>query len=396
MRTEDAKRTIMFFLLLGFILSFSLTLNAKPLNKVKDIKTYVVCHHSSEFSGWPANNGLWHWKGGKEIVVGFTTGSYVVNKGFHNISETRRSRLARSTNGGKTWKSYYPDNYVIEDAEIKPIEEPINFKHPDFALKMCGFGYHAHELKESPAFYFSYDKGKTWKGPFPFSGLSDHYPLLSFKHITMRTDYHVVSNDECVLFGSATKQSWGDKVFAFRTKDGGYSFEFVSWIVPPTDPFRAVMPQTLSIRQNEYISVIRRRAMPNTQTPNMCWIDAYKSVDEAKTWQKIAKVAETGNSDTNGNPPALTQLRDGRLLVVYGNRSLKQLLCKVSADEGVSWSDEIVIRDDFQSKDVNSSDFGYPRVMQRKDGKIVVVYYFADNEHGKEQHIDCSIITLNR
>lgn len=389
-------------LITSLIILWHKTTIAQIQYKIPNVKTFVVHHAHNEYSGWPANNGLWVWDKGDEleIVLGFTTGFYDSVGGFHNISEERISRLARSKNGGKKWTTFIPENYVIKDASARKLTAPINFKHPDFMLKMCGQGYHAHELKDSPVFYYSYDRGNSWSGPFSFAGLREWSQLKLYEEITMRTDYHVISEDECILFGSATQEAWKDKVFAFRTIDGGVSFEFLSWIIPESDPYRAVMPQTIPINSNDYITVIRRRPHPQDRSRNYCWIDAYKSGDGGMTWEFLSQVTQTGEASFNGNPPALTKLFDGRLLVVYGNRSTGQLLCRISNDQGATWGSEIIIRDkeDFLSlPGSNISDFGYPRVMQRKrDGKIMVFYYYADKKHGPEQHIDCSIFSLDQ
>ena len=250
-------------------------------------------------------------------------------------------------------------------------------------------------MRVTPVFYYSYDKGVSWKGPHLLTGLGNNDALKSFSINTSRTDYQVLSPKECILFGSVTNQSWEDKVFAFKTIDGGLNFEFVSWITPPSDPYRALMPQTIPANQNDYISLIRRRARPADKSRDYCWIDSYKSGDGGLTWHKISTVTKTGSADSNGNPPALTRLHDGRLMVVYANRTTKMLLFRLSLDNGETWGDECIIRDDFASFDESSADLGYPRVMQRKDGKIVVLYYFADLLHGREQHIDCSIFSAD-
>jgi hypothetical protein len=209
---------------------------------------------------------------------------------------------------------------------------------------------------------------------------------------TPRTDYHIMSRDECMLFFSATSWAWRDKTFVINTNDGGLNFSFVSWIVPPADPYRAVMPQTVAVGKDEFVTVIRRRDMPPKQT--QCWIDAYGSIDGGKSWYFKSRVAYTGEGNSNGNPPAIIRLKDGRLCVVYGNRSLQMMLCRLSSDNGETWGNEIILRDDFKFDGNGFADFGYPRVSQRKDGKIVAIYYFAD-ENNPQQHIACSIFSFD-
>jgi hypothetical protein len=57
-----------------------------------------------------------------------------------------------------------------------------------------------------------------------------------------------------------------------------------------------------------------------------CWVDAYVSHDDGRTWRFLSKVGDTGQG--NGNPPALLRLRDGRLCCAYGNRDRNQLLAR--------------------------------------------------------------------
>jgi hypothetical protein len=55
----------------------------------------------------------------------------------------------------------------------------------------------------------------------------------------------------------------------------------------------------------------------------------------------------------------------GYRLAPYGIRA------RISGDQGKSWGNEIILRDDG-----GSWDLGYTRTVQRTDGKLVTVYYF--------------------
>jgi len=117
------------------------------------------------------------------------------------------------------------------------------------------------------------------------------------------------------------------------------------------------------------------------------WIDAYASTDDGACWSFLSRVGDAGG--WNGNPPALAQMHDGRLCCVHGNRSLRQILARYSADEGYTWSQAWVLRDDFQSID-DEPDFGYPRLTQRADGRLLALYYWATVTH-PQQHIAATI-----
>ena len=205
--------------------------------------------------------------------------------------------------------------------------------------------------------------------------------------MTPRTDCLITSAKSGLLFLSAREpESWGsDRVFCARTADGGVTFQFVSWVVSPSDPYRAVMPSTVRCAPGKFVAAIRRRDM---NTPEG-WIDAYGSVDGGASWSFLSKVGEAGG--WNGNPPALAQLDDGRLCCVYGNRTRRQMLARFSRDGGRSWGTALVLRDDFRSID-DEPDFGYPRLVQRADGCLVVLYYWATEDH-PQQHIAATIWT---
>jgi hypothetical protein len=343
------------------------------------MKHVIVYAQKDTFAGWPANNGVWIWEG-KEIVVGCSVGPYLVQEG-HNIGDPIRSALCRSLDGGETWQVEFPANYVGTSPKLSDPPAPINFAHPDFAMRVIGMGYHGTAQKRG-GFYISYDRGKTWGGPYRFGGLGEQGELADLE-LTPRTDYLVNGPADCMVLLSASKGNFSDRVFCVRTTDGGATFRFVSWIVPPSDPNRAVMPCTVRCPDGKLLSAIRRRNMPGKD----CWIDLYRSTDDGRSWSFLSKVGDTGRR--NGNPPALIRLRDGRLCCVYGQREMCAIIARFSPDEGVSWGQEHVIRDGYASFE-KGADMGYPRLVQRADGRLVAIYYWADKERPC-QHIAATI-----
>lgn len=341
------------------------------------------------FAGWPANNGLWAWEDG-EILVGCSTGTFQAQAG-HSVTGTIRSALLRSLDGGQSWSGHEPEGYLNAPGPLTDLTEPIDFAAPGFVIRVVGIGYHGTDEPRG-GFYLSTDRGHTWHGPYCFGGLAAH-PALHGLEWTPRTDYLIDGPAGCTVFLSARKPgSWGgDRVFGARTTDGGLTFKFLSWMVPPTDPYRAVMPSTvrcpgLDATSPKLVSAVRRRDMRADQG----WIDAYRSTDDGASWSFTSRVGEAGG--WNGNPPALARLRDGRLCCAYGNRSRRQILARFSADEGQTWSQEWVLRGDFGSMD-DEPDFGYPRLTQRSDGKLVVLYYWATRDN-PQQHIAATIWQL--
>jgi hypothetical protein len=333
----------------------------------------VVYYEAGRFAGWPANNGVWIW--GDEILVGFAQAYYQANEDDHSYDRDKPSKsvLARSLDGGETWSLEDPEGFVGDGAKAVPSPGGIDFAHPDFAMRVGG-----------GEFFVSYDRGKTWDGPWAL-------PDFGGKRLSARTDYLVSDRDDCLLFLSAkeprVQAGIQDRAFAARTGDGGKTFEFLGWMTGEPITIRSVMPSTARLSPTHLVSALRRRLDVPLSGPHKIqkmWIDVYESQDDGTTWEFLSQVADTGAH--NGNPPSLVRLRDGRIVVTYGYRSAPQgIRAKVSADGGKTWGPEIHLRDDGRTWDL-----GYTRSVQRKDGKIVTIYYYTTAER-PEQHIAATI-----
>jgi hypothetical protein len=329
-----------------------------PLASAENV---VVYQESGKFCAWPANEGIWSW--GDEILVGFNIGVYKYNPDGHSIdSDYPTSTVqARSLDGGLTWQIERPA--VLESNRFQKPIGAINFTHPDFAFK-----------SRLSKYYFSYDRGKNWQGPFEF-------PKLDQPRLIARTDYIVNSQCEVLFFVTASKSYNVEcRIFCATTKNAGRTFEFLSWLAP-SPPIDAgdfnftVMSSTVKIADNAYVSALRQRR------GNSEYIDTYRSDDGAKTWNYQGVVINNIN-----NPPSMIKLADGRLCITYGQRySPCGIRAKISTDNGQTWGNEIILRNDGLSWDL-----GYPRTVQRPDGKVVTVYYYATASN-PQQHIAATI-----
>jgi photosystem II stability/assembly factor-like uncharacterized protein len=335
----------------------------------------IVASEEGRYFAWPANNGLWSWDNGREVLVGYTDGPHDDEGGFHNIGYPQLSKLARSLDGGRTWSSEDPDNFVGKDGEPVPSPGNINFGHPDFALRVSATGYHGNHDPVG-RFFISYDRGKTWEGSYRFNGLREVEELKGME-ITSRTGYLVTGPNSAQIIMTARNPelqyaSRRDKPFVAETTDGGRTFKFVSWMVPWTDECnRAAMPSAVGTRDGQILVAVRVRNPRDEDMP--CWIDTYVSEDNGRTWSFRSRVGETGLH--NGNPAGLTFLEDGRLACSYANRDRRQMLVRVSSDNGKTWGEEIVIRDN-----PHTYDMGYPQIIENADGELVAIYYLASEE----------------
>ncbi len=360
-------------------------LAAQPEPKSDFVEKHVMVYYEpGRFGGWPANHGIWIWD--NEILVGFSRGHYKdLGPDRHHIDREKPEEhcLARSLDGGETWTVEHPNGRgyllpqgrALHGTELPGMTVPpatpcpggVDFTHPDFAMTL-----RMSSVDAGPGrFYYSYDRGHTWKGPFAF-------PDFDAQGVAARTDYIVDGPRACTVFLTAAKSNGKEgRPFCARTTDGAKTWEFLSWIGPEHDGF-AIMPATVRLSENALFTVVRRRESYNR------WLNAYVSHDNGASWAYVNDPVDTLGE---GNPPSLIRLRDTRLCLTYGYRAAPFSICaKLSNDGGQTWSAPIVLRDDGANRDI-----GYCRSVQRPDGKVVTIYYFNDLKTGPERYIAATI-----
>jgi len=325
------------------------------------------------FGGWPANHGAWVW--GDEILVGLSAGYHKNNgAGFHAIDHEKGEEhlLARSMDGGKTWKIENPSEKGalipvggalhgitppgLKEKEWQDCPGGIDFTHPDFCLTARMTDTHCGPAR----FYYSMDRGHNWQGPF-------RLPLFDQPGIPARTDYIVDDKNTMTMFLTASKADRKEgRPICVRTTDGGKTWKLLSLIGPEPEGY-SIMPSSVRLGPNELLTSVRVRDDKKRT------IELYRSTDNGKTFQEAGTpVADTGL----GNPSSLIVLKDGRLCLTYGVRKPPFRMCaKLSKDGGRTWGEEITLRDDGGCRDI-----GYPRSVERADGKVVTIYYFNDSE----------------
>ena len=334
---------------------------------VADIQHVVVYDEEDRFGGWPANHGIWIWE--NEILFGFSAGHLQrTDPDRHPIDRDRPEEhmLARSLDGGETWTIEKTDDLIpppepghmagvpTEEGGSEPVDFPggLDFTQPDFAISFRMASHH-----DGPSwFYYTEDRGHNWEGPFSL-------PDFDTPGVPARTDYIVNGPHDMFVFLTAAKPDGREgRPFVARTTDGAGSFEFVSWIMPEPQGF-GIMPSSVRLDEETILTSIRRREGPRR------WIENFISRDNAQSWESHGVAApDVGR----GNPPHMIELEDGRLVLTYGHRAEPYgIRARISDDRGDSWSDPIVLRDD-----AGDWDIGYPRTVQRPDGKLVTVYYY--------------------
>jgi hypothetical protein len=326
--------------------------NPAPLENV------VVYREHGRFGGWPANHGIWSW--GNEIVVGFRSAVYKPSRETHAVDRDQPEQewQARSLDGGRTWSIEKPPELRRREAGgVEPVDCPggIDFTNPDFALMARSPEHHVSR------FYYSTDRCRTWHGPYKL-------PMFGQKGVAARTDYLVNGRGDCTILLTVDKTNGQEgRVLCARTQDAGKSWKFVSWIGPEPDGF-SIMPSSVRLSLTRILTALRRKEGAQN------WIETYASDDAGSSWTYLNRPAPSTGAHS-GNPPSMIRLRDGRLALTYGYRAAPYgVRVRLSADNGSSWGEEKILR-----ADGGGWDLGYPRTVQRPDGRVVAIYYFNDS-----------------
>lgn len=352
------------------------------------MRTQPPAHHQvyrerGRFAGWPANYGMWAW--GDEIVVIFTEAAFLPDIEGHKRDKAQPARTfqARSLDGGQSWsagpipcripgnRSLSADEHQIPALQIGdpsagahppvPLSQELDFTAPGLAILCARTGLHAGAASW---FYVSEDRAATWRGPFTF-------PDFGQPGIAARTDWVALGPRHALFLLSAAKTNGREgRVLCAETTDGGLSFHLKSWVGPEPEGY-AIMPSTVRLSGDSLLTAVRYHGGKDSARP-WGWIDLYRSDDLGGAWRFTGTVVQ--RTGAGGNPPAMIRLRDRRIVLVTGNRdrpsSMRALL---SADDGATWSDETVLR-----SGGGDSDMGYPRVVERADGKLVTAYYWNE------------------
>lgn len=105
-------------------------------------------------------------------------------------------------------------------------------------------------------------------------------------------------------------------------------------------------------------------------------LDLWRSDDDGRTWTSAGPLTEASQ-----HPAHLARLRDGRLLLTYGNRTPGQfgVQAKLSPDEGRTWTAPLVL-----VEDLLNGDCGYPASVQLPSAQVLTAFYSRGApDHGR-------------
>ncbi len=367
------------------------------MRHAESVEHTTVYRRPGRFGGWPANYGMWGWD--DEIVIMFTEGTFKNMPQGHKRDRDRPfvTLQGRSMDGGRTWdiepfagptpggKGISADEHMNTGLQIgnpynglhppTPFTGTIDFTDPETSVVVARTTCQNSPGRVFSWFHVSYDRCRSRQGPFRFTGLDDSLMLSG------RTDIVPLGRHHALFLLTAHKSDGGEgKVLCAETTDGGRSFSLKSQLQEGDPEGYEIMPSSVRCEDGRILTAVR------VQAPGgKAGIALYESCDQGATWTQRPSIVES-LAEGRSNPPALLQLPDGRLCVIFGYRAAPfGIRSRISDDAGVAWSDDIVLRDDGGDFDI-----GYPRAVIRSDGKVVVGYYLDTDPDG-ERFIAASI-----
>lgn len=209
------------------------------------------------------------------------------------------------------------------------------------------------------------DGGRTWthlkEFPAPDAGWTEYIP---FGPIVIAEDGSLRASCYGGQLTEPAKSSRtkGWRSWCFRSDDDGKTWQRMSVIGPGHN-------------ETALVSLGGRRWLAAARTDA---IELFRSEDDGATWQGPQRVTRPGEINAQ-----LLRLKDGRLLLSYGNRVKGEhgVLAKLSRDQGKTWSDPLRL------VSLPPTDCGYPSSVERADGKIVTAYYAGRDEGHNRYHM---------
>lgn len=369
----------------------------KRLRHAKRVEHAVVYRRENEFASHPYVRGFWETAAG-HLICNFSVATVdyrgdpnrLAHTGLVNGPGGRRAMTMRSEDRGRSWTIANqdpgrPNNDVMVprpgiDGRPAPLEGigPVDFLDRNVLVSNFNHQYMAQDplirdyyndlrrtvdAPERQVFFrISKDAGHTWSrsAMLPNDGF---YSLAATESATIRPDGH------CLLFLNAvTVQGQQSRPVVYRSMDDGTNFHFMSFVAPRDSRYEGLTlmyPRGLMLPGGRLLCTLR---LDRDWAGDM-WTEVHASDDGGRTWGFLSRATDFGA------PGAPLRLRDGRLVLIYGQRLTPGIRAVVSEDEGRTWSGEIIVRDDGGSWDV-----GYPRAWEAAPGVIGVIYYYNTSD----------------
>lgn len=385
-------------------------LPVQPRPAICDLRHIKIHGDLQTYCGHPRQGGFAYFGSGEIAVIHnhapcrYQESSDVAHDvgGYHSRAV---ALLQRSTDWGETWPR--ANEVVLYDETIPP-EEKRRFLFPEKAKRE-----RMNMFSRDSLFYFgrtylperqgvpvcfavrSADKGKTWEQA---PTIVEPPPGRFWVH---KDNHPVVRMPDGKTLLAAMSVSRPGAVAVYSSRDNGLTWKFRSEVAHDLSgegrfTYAGLLLLSDGTLQCYFLHVGRDVEVSGIKNA----ICMSSSTDGGRTWSPPTPVVGRGDGcwrkdgliKTEGvayRSPWPMLLKDGSILVVFGRRRPPRGIGGVlSRDQGKTWSEEFVIRDD-----ASTDDIGYPVGCQLDDGRIFAAYYYtvADGAgFGGSRHIAAS------
>ena len=285
----------------------------------------------------------------------------VIRGGAAHVGVKGRLDFVRSTDGGKTWSKPWT---AIDESQDDRNPALGQLKDGTIVLAYAiasGYDESGEKFKggrndrifDGVYLVFSNDNGRTWTKPILDKTTKKFYAsgghVSPYGKIVQLPDGTALMAVYFEFFDGRGNESW-----LFRSKDNGKT-----WGEPTLMGKRYNETGIAALRDGRVLAALRSEKGGH--------LAITESKDQGKTWS--APVQITKDSE---HPGDLIQLRDGRVLLTYGERNAPRGVHALLSADGTTWdnSKPIILADD-----APNGDCGYPSSVEVGDGQIVTLYY---------------------
>ena len=394
---------------------------------LKDVRHIKLCYSQTTYCGHPRQSGIFNYGNGEMVVMHahapstYNTQNDISHSFTHGYASRAKILLQRSIDHGESWPRQY-DVTVWDESYTTERKRTILYKTDDmsiprenidlsnqnsavyFARPVTGAnGTDRHPRLECFSFR-SADRGNTWeKVPTritPPNGMDvvhiDGGPMTQFPDGTQAV----------VATSSTISRPEISSIGVYATDDNGLAWNYIAEINrDPTgqgiSTYGALILLPSGRLQCYMINLggIRHAIQMNySDDGGYSWSNPQPIVTWGQSpWAKFSRehvwTGARRKFQRLYRSPWPVQLRDGRILVIFGRRNPPYGIgVLVSEDLGNSWSAESVLR-----ADGSDWDLGYPVATQLDDGRIFTAYYYMQNDgngFGGTRHIAGSFFKL--
>lgn len=344
------------------------------------LETKVISPQTGFYNGWPTlarrkNGDLWvSWSGGRvSHVCPFGQVQAMLSKDegatwtwprvlLDSAGDDRDSGVLETTRGTlvvTTFTSNVYQRHLKEGTVFHTHTEKGWISKPISPAELAQWNAADQRLSEAESkaelgewCIRSTDGGISWSARIPTVVNSPHGPIQL--------------RDGRLLYAGRQLYAGTGRVGVCESKNDGLSWEWLAEIpLRKGDTQRYHELHVVEAANGTLLAHIR-----NHNDENKGWTLQCESVDGGAHWNEPHPVCY-------GFPSHLLCLRDGCLLMSYGYRRAPYgNRARVSADNGKSWGEEIVL-----SADAVDGDLGYTSTVELSDGTLLSVWYESQGEN---------------